>query len=112
MPATPDPNPSEKQLETLTFIIAHVMTHGYQPSQQEMAEHFGVSKGAINGRLKELARRGLIELSDGKVERAIIIPFVEFDVVASKDKKPPAGKLDANMTKLAKNVVFKLKTTT
>ncbi len=99
-----DPNPSEKQLEVLLYIIAHVEVHGYQPSQAELAAHFKVSKNAIQGRLKELDRRGLIELPEGK-ERAIILKNVEFRARNVLEEKPEPGRLRRHLPTV-KSLVF------
>lgn len=78
MPAKPNPDASEKQLEVFEFIIRHVEDHGFQPSGAEMARHFGVTKTAIQARLKNLARRGFIEYGTGTRERAIVLTQVFF----------------------------------
>lgn len=99
-----DPNPSEKQLEVLLYIIAHIEVHGCQPSQAELATHFGISKNAVQGRLKELDRRGLIELPEGK-ERAIILKNIEFRARNVKEEKPEQGKLRRHLPTV-KSLVF------
>jgi SOS-response transcriptional repressor LexA len=72
--------PSEKQMELLDYLIRHIEEHGFQPSYSEMAEHFGVTKNAIQGRLRGLARKGIIELPRrAKVrERAVVLKQVRF----------------------------------
>ena len=82
------PEPSEKQLEVLRFLIEFIEQNGYQPTHGEMAEHFDVSKNAIQGRLKELARRGLVEMpADRKAkERAVVIKHVKFRAGFGKEK--------------------------
>lgn len=52
--------PSEKQLEVLEFIITHVCERGYQPTRNQMAASFGVTRNAITQRLRLLAEHGLI----------------------------------------------------
>jgi SOS-response transcriptional repressor LexA len=84
MPPTPNPTPSEKQLELVRYIIQHVERWGYQPSQSEMAEHFGVTKSAIKGRLQEAAALGLIRLQPNK-ERAILLRHVRFTAKTSPE---------------------------
>lgn len=105
MPAKPDPNPSQKGLETLLFIIAHVEIHGFQPSQAEIALHFGVSRNAIQGRLRELARRDIISLPEGSRERAVVLHFVEFTARNTKNEKPNPGHLRQRLKEL-KSIVF------
>jgi len=87
MPVISDPNPSEKQLEMLRCIVSFVEVNGYQPSQQEIAAHFGLSKNVIQMRLKELARRGVIEMPAGR-ERAVILKWVRYRAYSSSEEKP------------------------
>lgn len=80
MPPQPSPEPSDAQMEVLRYIIKFVEDHGFQPTQGEIGEAFGVTKNAIQNRLRELARRGLIEISTGEKtrERAIIIKHLRY----------------------------------
>lgn len=87
MPATSDPNPSEKQLEVLRYIISYVEVNGFQPSQLEIADYFGLSKNAIQNRLKELERRGVIEMPKGR-ERAVMLKWVRYRAYSSSEEKP------------------------
>jgi hypothetical protein len=91
MPLVPNPEPSERQLEVVQFIIDHVERWGFQPNQQEMADHFGVSKTAIQGRLREAARRGLIEIENSR-ERAIVLKNVRFHAKGGDMPKGPVNK--------------------
>jgi SOS-response transcriptional repressor LexA len=84
MPPTANPNPSEKQLELVLFIIRHVERWGYQPSRSEMAAHFKVTKSAINGRLIEAEARGIIKIQPGK-ERAILLKYIRFQATTSDE---------------------------
>jgi SOS-response transcriptional repressor LexA len=70
--------PSEKMLEVLRYIVECVEQNGYQPSQAEMAGHFGVTKSAIAARLKGLAERGVVGLTDGDRERAVRLFFIKY----------------------------------
>jgi SOS-response transcriptional repressor LexA len=87
------PEPSEKMLEVIQYIISFVEENGFQPSQAEMAAHFGVTKSAIAGRLRGLHDRGVIRLPDGDKERAIVLPYVRYrsylasEPQAADDKK-------------------------
>lgn len=81
----PNPQPSEKHLEVLRFIIGFVEQHGYQPSRLEIAEQFGVTRSAINQRLKQLADRGVIGPLGAEKERAVDLKNVRFKAVHSKD---------------------------
>lgn len=78
MARTPDEYPSEKQLELLRFIIRHVEEHGFQPSQSEMCQEFGITKNAVTERLKNLERHGVIGLPEGNRERAVRLKHVKF----------------------------------
>lgn len=71
MPKKPSLEATTKQLELLGFIISYTEENGYQPSQAEMACHFGVTQNAIWERLKGLEHRGEITLPGGRRGRAI-----------------------------------------
>ena len=88
MPTSPEEEPSEKQLEILEFIFGYVCEHGFQPSQQEMAEHFGVNKNAVAGRLNGLEKNGLIKINKGR-ERAIQLLHVKFTPYQVTNAKRP-----------------------
>lgn len=94
----PDPNLSEKQLDVYHYIIAHVSVHGFQPNMEEMGKVFGVSRNAIHGRLKELERRGFIELPNNR-ERSIVLLNIQFQPFMSKGAKPLPGEVDAKLEK-------------
>ncbi len=91
MGRTTSPQPSEEQLEVFRYVISFVQEHGYQPTQAEMAKHFGVTKNAIQSRIRELGRRGFVELTEGEKvrERALKLNHVKFTVVFSP---PEEGK--------------------
>jgi Mn-dependent DtxR family transcriptional regulator len=78
MTRAPETEPSEKMLEVLRHIIDFVEENGYQPSQAEMAGHFGVTKSAVAARLKGLAERGVVGLADGDRERAVRLYYVKY----------------------------------
>jgi DNA-binding MarR family transcriptional regulator len=80
VPPRANPGPSDKQLETLRYLITFIEDHGYQPTQSEMAIHFDVTKNAIQNRLRELAKRGLVDMPAGEKtrERALVIKHVKF----------------------------------
>jgi len=100
-----DPNPSEKQLEVLRYIIAHIETHGFQPSQSEVAQAIGVTKNAIQGRLKELARRGIIDLPAGNRERAIVLKYIQFRAISTNADKPEPGTLTMRLRGVEKGLL-------
>ena len=70
--------PTGKQLEVLRYITEHVEEHGYQPTQGEVAGHFGVTRAAIQARLRGLSRKGLVEVPPGKKERAVVLKRLKF----------------------------------
>jgi DNA-binding MarR family transcriptional regulator len=61
------------------------MRHGFQPSQREIAHHFGLTDNAILMRLKGLERHGLVELAGGSRERAVVLRHVRFKVYFSRE---------------------------
>jgi repressor LexA len=55
------PNLTPKQKEILDFISIHRESHGFAPSQQEIARHFGFkSLGTVQNYLVRLERHGLL----------------------------------------------------
>jgi SOS-response transcriptional repressor LexA len=72
---------TEKQLEVYLYLIEYICEHGYQPCRKEMADHFGVYMNAINGRLKELHKKGIIVLPGAGQERAIGLRSITFTPV-------------------------------
>jgi DNA-binding MarR family transcriptional regulator len=85
MSRLPSEQPTAKQLRVLRYILAHVERHGFQPSQREIAQHFGLTDNAVLVRLKGLERHGLVELSGGARERAVVLRHVRFRVYFSKE---------------------------
>ncbi len=69
---------TEKQAEVWMFLVNYVEANGYQPSQVEIAEHFGVTKKAIADRLVQLHAKGYIELPERYKDRCIKIMYVKF----------------------------------
>lgn len=102
MSHTPDPNPSDKQLEVYHYLIAHVSVHGFQPSLEEIGKVFGVTRNAIHGRMKELQRRGYIELPDGNRERSVIFLNIQFEPFMANEAKPEPGAIQAKIEKFIK----------
>jgi SOS-response transcriptional repressor LexA len=88
VPPQPSPMPTEPQLELLAFLIKHIEEHGYQPTQSEMALQFGVTKNAIQNRLKEFAKWDLIQMPKGEKtkERGTKINHVKFKAYSTKGK--------------------------
>jgi repressor LexA len=53
--------PTQKQQELCDYIIKYTKEAGYPPTISEMASHFGVNINAIQCRLKQCRKKGLIE---------------------------------------------------
>lgn len=52
---------TKRQREILTFVSEFMEEHGYQPSYQQIANHFGVkSKGGIAKHIEALEKKGLV----------------------------------------------------
>ncbi|HUF04530.1 MAG TPA: S24 family peptidase [Aridibacter sp.] len=52
---------SRRQREILDFIIEFVESHGYEPSYQQIARHFGLSsKGGVARHIEALEQKGLL----------------------------------------------------
>lgn len=52
---------SQKRLDIVELVVAHVERYGYQPSLREMAAALGVTRNAVACRLKALEALGLLE---------------------------------------------------
>lgn len=57
--------------ETLDFIRVSIDEHGYAPTLQEIADHFGISKVSAHGRVGRLIDRRLVTRSTNNAARAI-----------------------------------------
>jgi SOS-response transcriptional repressor LexA len=79
-PASPAPTPAQMQL--WSYLVQYVCENGYQPSQTEMGEHFGITQASVQDRLKGLQERGYLFLTG--VERAIQMPDLKFCVEKRK----------------------------
>lgn len=76
-----DATVSDGQLDIFRYLVKHVQEFGFQPTVQEVAEHFGVAPRAIHDKLGQLARKGFITLSPKGDTRAIRLHFVRFEPV-------------------------------
>lgn len=79
-------DPTPKQVEVFKFLIRYVEQHGFQPSQQEMAEALEVTQNAVSERLRGLAQRGYIDMPNDR-ERSIIFKNVKFRAVFSSENQ-------------------------
>lgn len=89
MPKKPSVEASEAQLDVLRYLVSFIEEHGFQPTQSDMATHFGVTKNAIQARLKELAKRQIINMPAGEKarERAISLKHVKFKAYYVEEQK-------------------------
>lgn len=62
-------------MDLVEYVLRHVMEKGYQPSQKELGEHFGVSYQAVQQRLGVLKKEGIVEVFG---DRAIHVLGVKF----------------------------------
>ena len=56
---------TERQRETLEWIVAYIQTHWRPPAVEEVAVHFGIKRASAFDRIKALQKKGYIEHSDG-----------------------------------------------
>lgn len=69
--------PSPNQGRMLSYIASHIQEYGYQPSYEEIADHFGwASKGYVHQCVALLERKGVVEGQRGA--RAIHFNWREY----------------------------------
>lgn len=62
---------SKKQYEILTFVTEYLTQHGYPPSYQEIAEHFGLSSRAtVHEHIHAIQEKGYLRMQEG-VKRSL-----------------------------------------
>jgi hypothetical protein len=66
-----------RQGEFLAFIQQFTERHGVAPSFGEIAAHFGISSPSVNGMIKTLERRGLINRVPGAARTLRVVVPVE-----------------------------------
>ena len=59
------PEPTKTQLRYLSFIHAYTEGFGQAPSMQEIADALKVSSPSVNGMLKSLEKKGMVEREAG-----------------------------------------------
>lgn len=69
---------TEKQAEVWKYLVDHVERHGFQPSNREMAEHFGIFPKALSDRLDQLASKGYIQFAGKWQDRCLKLNYVRF----------------------------------
>lgn len=62
---------TRRQHEILSFYRAYVAEHGFSPTLEEVAQHFGVNKVTIFGHVAELERKGALARAARGVSRAV-----------------------------------------
>ena len=63
---------TEKQIDTLLYIIEYKTQHPYPPTRFEIASHFGISINAVQGRLNMLVKKEAISLVPN-ISRGIVV---------------------------------------
>ncbi len=63
---------TRRQHEILAFYRAYSSEHGYSPTLEEVAQHFGVNKVTIFGHVAELERKGALQRSAKHVSRGLV----------------------------------------
>ncbi len=56
---------TERQRETLEWIVAYIQTHWRPPAVEEVAVHFGIKRASAFDRIKALQKKGYLEAGDG-----------------------------------------------
>jgi SOS-response transcriptional repressor LexA len=72
---------TSKQQEVWDYLINCIQQNGFQPSMQEMANHFQVDKNAIYMRIKGLIKKGWIKQNDPKRDRALTLKHAKFKYI-------------------------------
>jgi repressor LexA len=72
---------TRRQHEILAFYRGFTAEHGYSPTLEEVAQHFGVNKVTIFGHVAELERKGALQRSAKHVSRGLVV--VDNDASAS-----------------------------
>jgi len=62
---------TRRQHEILAYYRAFAAEHGYSPTLEEVAQHFGVNKVTIFGHVAELERKGALQRSAKHVSRGL-----------------------------------------
>jgi len=64
---------TKRQHEILEFYRGYAVEHGYSPTLEEAAQHFGVNKVTIFGHVSELERKGVMVRSAKGVSRGMLV---------------------------------------
>jgi repressor LexA len=93
-----------RQGQYLAFIHSYIVRRGYAPSFEDIARHFGTTTPSVNGMIKTLERRGLLERVPGVARSLrVCVPVAQLPqgdfggpskrVVASKRPESPVSPL-------------------
>ena len=67
---------TEKEYETYMFLIDYIKENGYAPSYQEIAEELSLkSTSTVYERMKQLERKGKIEIKSGQPRAIRVIGY-------------------------------------
>ena len=80
------PTPAQKEL--LAFIYSFTEEHCYQPSLDEMAGQFRVTKEAVLDRLRGLRERGMLSFAERPSSRALVLHFVKCRLYRTNGGEP------------------------
>jgi repressor LexA len=78
---------TSRQQEVLDYIVHHNDENGYAPSVREIAGHFSVSLGTVQGHLDALKRKGCLEGCAEKRSRAMRVPSLNCGSGAVSEKQ-------------------------
>jgi biotin operon repressor len=81
---------SEKQKQVLDLIIRFTMNNGFQPNREELAQQTGTTRQAVSDKIKQLCRKGVLEISVESGERCMRIVGMKFEPVFDAGKVPKA----------------------
>lgn len=66
-----------RQIEVLKFLRDFMAEHGYAPSRQELADHFGFTLNAGQQHLNLLEKKGAIKRTPGVMRSVQVLVEVE-----------------------------------
>lgn len=71
--------PTERQLEVLSFITEYLEDHAYPPTIRELADHFTISVKGAQDHVTALKKKGLLKQGDKKSRTMELIKTVDHD---------------------------------
>ena len=82
---------TRRQHEILAFYRGFTAEHGYSPTLEEVAQHFGVNKVTIFGHVAELERKGALQRSAKHVSRGLVVVDTDANSSSSAGSNSNAG---------------------